>query len=189
MPTDPPSKACTKCDLIKPLTDFWREAKCRDGHKGECKDCSNERRRAWTAANPDKVRAQRRRYYEENGDAIRAAARAAAATPASKASALTRRRQATYGLSPEAAAAVSEVRFCQACGDSIEGRGRQVEHNHETGHVRFVACVRCNQIMGAIEDPKFTIVLATLARTNDPEFSWYADRLAWLEAHRGKRSS
>lgn len=34
-----PQKPCTKCGVIKPLTDFHKQAKLADGHKHYCKAC------------------------------------------------------------------------------------------------------------------------------------------------------
>jgi 5-methylcytosine-specific restriction endonuclease McrA len=34
-----PQKHCSKCHLLQPLTQFYRDKKTRDGHRAICKDC------------------------------------------------------------------------------------------------------------------------------------------------------
>jgi hypothetical protein len=47
----PESKTCTKCDETKPLSEYYRQANCRGGHRPDCKDCVKARTRA-TKATP-----------------------------------------------------------------------------------------------------------------------------------------
>jgi len=89
-------KTCACCKEVKPLTEFCKSAKRKDGHHYYCKPChsaSNKRWRdanlkqaratslayrlanpekchaaskAWEKANPEKVKAWRERYSKEN---------------------------------------------------------------------------------------------------------------------------
>ena len=65
-------KRCSKCRVERPLTDFAKDRKRRDGLQCQCKLCQREYReankeriaakdKAWKAANPDKVRESRQR--------------------------------------------------------------------------------------------------------------------------------
>ena len=72
-------KACTQCKESKPLDDFRRQSKTKDGYKYRCKECDDlaardyyKRRRGkiilnakkWQADNPDKVKEYKKKYYE-----------------------------------------------------------------------------------------------------------------------------
>lgn len=64
-------KKCTKCTIVRPLTDFYADKrKVHDGLQSQCKHCQSERRSQWRKDNPDKDKAQRQRYYDNNSDAI-----------------------------------------------------------------------------------------------------------------------
>lgn len=45
IPTDRDEKACSVCRVVKPLTDFHRHAKAKDGRQSRCKDCNNTTQR------------------------------------------------------------------------------------------------------------------------------------------------
>lgn len=44
-------KACTKCDKEKPLDDFFRWSRGRDGRRNQCKDCSKKYGQQYRAKN------------------------------------------------------------------------------------------------------------------------------------------
>ena len=59
-------KACTRCGEVKPLEDFNRESKNRDGRRASCRACDCERMRRYDEA----IRERRRRYLAKNAEAI-----------------------------------------------------------------------------------------------------------------------
>lgn len=69
-------KKCNACKNEKPLDDYPKSGKSKDGRTGKCTPCTHERDRAYREANKDKVRAKQRRYYEANREEIRAKGRA-----------------------------------------------------------------------------------------------------------------
>ena len=90
------TKRCSKCGLVKPVEEFSRCKKNKDGRQYRCKACKNahyaenreeckeqsrkycednrekikERNRKWRAANPDKIAALGREYREANREKI-----------------------------------------------------------------------------------------------------------------------
>lgn len=80
-------KSCTKCGVPKPLTDFHRDPRNRDGRQGQCKTCRNavsvrwqqkNRKktqaacRRWREGHPNMVRAYSKKYWAENKEACKA---------------------------------------------------------------------------------------------------------------------
>lgn len=78
-------KACKRCGETKPLDDFYRNARMRDGHLNNCKPCvldadrtryrmDGEAKRAYqreyARANAEKVAASKRLYNAANAEAI-----------------------------------------------------------------------------------------------------------------------
>lgn len=74
-------KVCTQCNELLPMERFSRRASARDGRQFACKTCFTRIRRAhylkhkekyyaqarkWSAVNPDKVRASKKKYLVNN---------------------------------------------------------------------------------------------------------------------------
>lgn len=49
-------KTCTKCGETKPFGDFYNQKAGRNGLTPNCKQCTDERTRAWKKANPERMR-------------------------------------------------------------------------------------------------------------------------------------
>lgn len=64
------TKQCTRCQIIKPLSDFpWGKdyrLKAGGSYKSQCKACANERAKKWQAENSDRALANHKRWREEN---------------------------------------------------------------------------------------------------------------------------
>lgn len=78
-------KDCKKCGENKPILEFVRAPKYKDGRMNKCKACSAEERRetyskdpekyrnrsmSWAKENPDKILAARKKYYLENPEKV-----------------------------------------------------------------------------------------------------------------------
>ncbi len=70
--TLPESQVCTRCNLLKPLTEFYKQPLGKYGRHSRCKDCERERARRYYDANPDKYSENNRRWRETNSDKRRA---------------------------------------------------------------------------------------------------------------------
>lgn len=55
-------KPCVKCGRTKPLSNFYRDPKCRGGFTYDCKECRRARRRRYVAENQTKVLEGLRQY-------------------------------------------------------------------------------------------------------------------------------
>ena len=95
------TKVCTKCNVEKPFSEFYRRQSSKDGHRTECKLCENTRskiaynsnpdyhrgrsrqwriknpekhasaKRSWKEANPEKVKVYEKTYYQKNSEKVR----------------------------------------------------------------------------------------------------------------------
>ena len=82
-----PAKTCTKCGDHKPLTDYYKHTRVKDGRQSACKICRrivnakylaehreerNAHQREYREKNKEAVTAVRQKYYEKNKEAIAA---------------------------------------------------------------------------------------------------------------------
>lgn len=59
-------KQCTKCKAIKPISEFYRDARKRNGLFSACKCCHNKLTAAWTADNHERKRKTNQLWQEAN---------------------------------------------------------------------------------------------------------------------------
>ena len=64
---DEETKRCGKCETVKPVGDFSRDKRARDGRQSRCKACERKHYRQ----NADRIRERQREYREQNADRIR----------------------------------------------------------------------------------------------------------------------
>jgi hypothetical protein len=68
-------KKCTKCHQTKPLTEFHRFSRSKDGHKSSCKPCNTAAAAKWQRDNKDRYLARYSKWASENRDKTRAASK------------------------------------------------------------------------------------------------------------------
>jgi hypothetical protein len=60
-------KECLTCTEEKPLGCFSKQARMKDGHKNECKQCVSKRSQCWQRDHPKEYKAQlNERYYKRH---------------------------------------------------------------------------------------------------------------------------
>lgn len=70
-------KKCSKCDIVKPLDNFCKDVKSKDGYQTQCKSCKalwaksnssiiKKNRITWSKNNVDKLRAKSLKHYHKN---------------------------------------------------------------------------------------------------------------------------
>lgn len=61
-----PFKTCTKCGIQKPLEEFGKDKKRKDGHVAQCKECLKAYRKEYHKKNKDKENAKNKEWYLKN---------------------------------------------------------------------------------------------------------------------------
>ena len=118
-------KKCRSCGIIKPNDQFYKKRTNASGTHNECKECTKERVKRNTAANPDRARDA---HY---------------------------RRKYGITLAEFNRMVLSQGSKCACCGtDRPGGKHNQwcVDHDHVTGAVRELLCKDCNIVLGLVED-------------------------------------
>ena len=57
---------CVKCDVTKPLSDFYKSTTNKSGHRGKCKRCEAACKRKYRANNAEKIAAGLKAWREAN---------------------------------------------------------------------------------------------------------------------------
>lgn len=161
---------------------FARHPRSADKMQSQCRACANASSRAYAANNREKIAARKkaaavhkrpetqaymRAYYKANKERVDAANLARyyadreaisvqrkadrAANPVKH---QNQRRLAAYGISAEqyAEMVARQKGRCEVCDEAPDKGGLHVDHNHATGAVRGLLCVRCNTALGKLRD-------------------------------------
>jgi hypothetical protein len=76
-------------------------------------------------------------------------------SPRCKACQSIKARRVRYGITHDEASLLSSVTECNACGNPLDMNHRNdhcIDHDHATGAVRGVLCLRCNMALGYAQD-------------------------------------
>lgn len=148
-------KRCKKCGEVKHLDDFYAASGNRDGRRGECKECSLAARQRWYQANRDRSMAYVREWQRANPDRVKAWRRKNRQRRLEKLREIHLRNK--FGLTPEEYDDILEAQggVCALCAyPPTPGISLHVDHDHGTGEILGLLCVRCNNALGLFrEDP------------------------------------
>ena len=167
-------KVCSKCGVTKPLSEYYRDPACRDGHRPDCKVCNRAAQKARREANPDPGRARAREWQRRNRDRYRANQQSYAESGRKRVADRKSYLKRTYGISVEEydEMLAAQDGVCAICGrrprDDIS---LHVDHCHVTGRLRGLLCFRCNNGLGDFgHDPALLqAALGDLAVADDAE--------------------
>ena len=170
---------CPECSTSKELAAF--ESRDIERGNGYCKPCKRKRTKAWIKANSAHDLARRRELYaarkspEALAELQRRRAHAALAADdvrrGRKAASARYRLKNLYGIGEVGydRLAAEQGNRCACCGatENVDGRLWCVDHDHDTGVIRGLLCVRCNVGIGALGDSVAGLrrALAYLERT------------------------
>jgi hypothetical protein len=77
-------KTCTKCNEEKPLDQFSRNEKTKDGLRSHCRACVSEAGKQHYQKNKETIREYHKQYYQENKEACKQYDQQARQSPAGK---------------------------------------------------------------------------------------------------------
>lgn len=128
-------KTCNKCLKTKPLSEFHKakDRYGRDGYYSQCKQCKSEYWKQWRKANPEQAR---QRDIELNAKSIPGAT-------------LELRKKLYEEQNGKCA-------ICKMPGLMYgEGTPKEtlaLDHDHKTGQLRQLLCIKCNRGLGLFND-------------------------------------
>lgn len=64
------TKVCSKCETEKPLNQFNKFKRSKDGLTVDCRKCANARAREWYRNNKKSHQAKHKKYYKKNRESI-----------------------------------------------------------------------------------------------------------------------
>lgn len=163
-------KTCSFCGTTKPLLDFHKNVRRRDGCANECKVCAGERVKKWREDNPDKFKAAQQAHYAKTAEAQRQRAKqwhhvnkekakqSAAQWRAANAEKIKakKRLDATGFTEAQFGEALrrqnGECAICRTGLSDLPPRQVHADHDHNTGKPRGVLCHHCNVALGHLKD-------------------------------------
>ncbi len=177
-------KRCKKCGEVKPLDEFHRADGMRDGYRSECKDCSRAIRRAWYAANRQSAIANVKRWQQENKEHLHDYRREY--RKRRKAEDREAHLRRTFGITQAdyESLLARPGGGCGICGRQPVKISLHVDRDHETGEIRGLLCVGCNNALGQFHDDPDLLALA--ADYVSCEVRPYADELQLIDVARAR---
>ncbi len=146
-------KRCKKCGTVKPLAEFYANKGGRDGVRPECKACTSARRKAWYADSRAREIARVRAWQQANHEYYlrKQAEYRARVTRDHRSGHLKRKFDLT--LDEYEGILEGQNRACAICGEPPSERiALHVDHDHGTGEIRGLLCVRCNNALGLFRE-------------------------------------
>jgi len=168
-------RKCSICGIEKPLTEFYKEKTGWGGYRSDCKACFAGRSKKNYAKNREREIARVKKWQEENRERHLGMQRKRRSTPEYKAREREAHLKRKFGITAAQydAMLASQGGVCAICGDAPKDDvSLHVDHEHGSGRVRGLLCMRCNNALGLLKE--------------DEELLWSA--LTYLGADRRIRS-
>jgi hypothetical protein len=146
-------KRCSKCEATKPLAEFYRMTATKDGRRPECKACFDARRRRWYEKNREREIARVRSWQQANPERVKAWRDKNRGRRLKKLREIHLRNK--FGLTVEQYKQMLERQGggCAICqSPPTAGISLHVDHDHATGEIRGLLCVRCNNGIGLFRE-------------------------------------
>jgi len=143
------TRICTKCKQEKSIDVFYKNASQGDGLHNECKICADTYKKQHQKNNPTKYSEYSRKYRQNNLEKSKESQRKYRTKHAE--SMLNKSFKYRFNITLDDYNKMSEKQngVCAICGE-VNGKGRRlaVDHNHITGEIRGLLCMKCNVAVG-----------------------------------------
>lgn len=139
-------KTCTYCQFERPVTEFHKYKRLKDGLQSRCKSCAYIAHHQWRLDNPERDKAANKAWKEANWQRC-----------------LELDRLRDYGLQPHDFYTMyaDQHESCTICRSPLTIRTAHVDHDHATLRVRGLLCNTCNIGLANFRDtPAFLLEAA-----------------------------
>jgi hypothetical protein len=181
-------KRCKHCGEFKRLDEFYGEKDGRDGKRPECKACTAARRKAWYQQNRTREIARVKAWQQANPERLKAWREKNRNRRLEQLREIHLRNK--FGLTPQEYDRILEAQggVCALCErPPTPGISLHVDHDHATGEIRGLLCMRCNNALGLFgEDPD---VLKRAARYATSDAKHRSSRSKWERLVRERTSA
>lgn len=155
-------KTCSKCNELKPLTEYTKDSRNKDGRINVCNTCRRAAVKQARQENPERFRQYdknrynsrkewREQYVLKNREQINANKREWAKKNREKIQNTDRKRRYGVTKSVYKQTLVEQNNNCTICIKKLDlnkPRAVHTDHNHATGKFRGILCHNCNHILG-----------------------------------------
>jgi len=135
-------KNCNSCGIQKPVTEFHKHKKAKDGLVLCCKACAKLKAALWYSKNREKVISRTREWGKNNLEKVKKAQR-------------NYHTKTKYGITFEQEQELKNIQNnrCAICEDVLGlGHKAHIDHSHATGEIRGILCHLCNVLLGQARD-------------------------------------
>lgn len=147
-------KTCCRCKQEKPLTDFRKATKQKDGHQHACRMCANKDTKRWRMKNRDRELEKGKIRRENNKEKYNAMSKKWRDANPDKVKENTIKKRYGIDLAQWQTMFDAQDGKCIICGTHQFELKKElaVDHCHTTGKVRGLLCIRCNRAIGLFRD-------------------------------------
>ena len=166
-------KRCKVCGEVKPLSEFYAAKGMKDGRRSDCKSCNLAAKKVRYDADPQRHIDRVRDWQVRNSDRYNDYQRERRQRPEVKARERDGHLRRKFGISKDEydSMLASQGGVCAICLREPHPRiSLHVDHDHATGTIRRLLCVRCNNGVALFEeDPAILRAAAAYLNAHDPE--------------------
>jgi hypothetical protein len=156
-------KRCKRCTAVKPVDEFYAMKGTRDGRRPECKACTAAQRKRWYAANKQREIVRVTAWQRAHPDRVKASQLKNREQRNRKMREIHLRNKFAFTPAQYDAMLARQQGGCAICGDPPRADSSlHVDHDHGTGEIRGLLCMRCNNGIGLLkENPRLLRRAAT----------------------------